>query len=144
MIHHSVTSATTTMADLDRMHRTRGFTEIGYHYGLQRDTSGRVHLKKGRAATKPGAHCHGGWNRKALGLVVIGTFHPGLPHSEHPDEGLITAIVDACAHLCQKHAIAPSAILGHRDQWATACPGDYLYAHLPEIRQRVADALTGD
>ena len=37
-------------------------------------------------------------------------------------------------------------ILGHRDNPAhpnaTGCPGDYLYAELPTIRQRVAELLT--
>jgi hypothetical protein len=33
------------------------------------------------------------------------------------------------------------AIVGHRDYVSTQCPGDVLYARLPELRDRVAALL---
>ena len=40
-------------ADIDRMHKERGFKEIGYHYVI--DIDGTVEV--GRVTTKAGAHC---------------------------------------------------------------------------------------
>ena len=34
-------------------------------------------------------------------------------------------------------------VFGHRDTKSTACPGRYGYARLPEIRDKVAAAMSG-
>ena len=52
-------------------------------------------------------------------------------------------LVQTCAWLCSVYGLDPQvAIVGHRDYVATTqCPGDVLYARLPELRNRVATAL---
>lgn len=128
MVHHTVTASNLTVDDIRKLHLARGFTDIGYHYLIQRDSTGRGHLKVGRPDTQPGAHCPaGGYNKTAIGMSVIGCFHPGYPFSERlvPDTPLYNDIVGAAAHLCEKYHIPADSehILYHRDAKPTACPG---------------------
>jgi len=46
--------------------------------------------------------------------------------------------------LCDVYRLDPyQAIVGHRDYVSTTvCPGDVLYARLPELRQKVAARLS--
>ncbi len=47
-----------------------------------------------------------------------------------------------CSWLCEAYGLDPhAAIVGHRDYNPTQCPGDVVYARLPELRNRVADNL---
>lgn len=56
-----------TTADIDRQHRQRGFTSIGYHFVIYRD--GTLHL--GRPVTEVGAHVRG-YNRYSIGVAYVG------------------------------------------------------------------------
>lgn len=56
-----------TVKDIDRWHKKRGFTGIGYHYVIYLD--GSLHL--GRALEKQGAHCEG-QNKNSIGICYIG------------------------------------------------------------------------
>jgi hypothetical protein len=49
---------------------------------------------------------------------------------------VLTAIV--CAATAPDSAAAAPVISGHRDWLATECPGERLYARLPELREQVA------
>lgn len=53
------------------------------------------------------------------------------------------SLVDLCADLCRCCNISVNNIKGHRDFFATACPGDWLYNQLPLLRQQVHQKLTG-
>lgn len=143
MIHHTATAPTLTVADIDRMHRQRGYNGVGYHYLIQRDREGKAYLKAGRSDTQIGAHAGvNKYNREALGLSVIGYFHPGSEHSEHVGDQLFADIVAAVCHLCKTYGIpADNAhILYHRDVRSTACPGDWFPAKATLI-QAVRKAL---
>lgn len=53
------------------------------------------------------------------------------------------SLVGTCAWLCRAYDLDPAtAIAGHRDFISTSCPGDRLYARLPELRTEVARLLT--
>lgn len=56
-----------TVTDIDRWHRARGWSGIGYHYVIY--TDGSVH--PGRPVGKTGAHC-AGHNRESIGIVYAG------------------------------------------------------------------------
>lgn len=56
-----------TVADIDRMHRARGWKKIGYHYVVYRD--GSVH--EGRPVAEVGAHVYG-HNANSIGVVYVG------------------------------------------------------------------------
>jgi hypothetical protein len=51
------------------------------------------------------------------------------------------SLVELCASLCSSCAVSPENIRGHRDFSNTDCPGDWLYAQLPQLRQEVAIKL---
>lgn len=51
------------------------------------------------------------------------------------------SLVSLVAYIASQYNISPEMIRGHRDFNSTACPGDVLYARLPELRQAVADRL---
>jgi N-acetylmuramoyl-L-alanine amidase len=146
LIHHSVTSPAATVSDLRAMHLARGFQDIGYHYVIERAAPDytRGHLKAARKTTLAGAHAGvSGWNAKALGLCVVGTFHPGLPHSEGlpPESPLYGDVLAAVLHVCRKFRIPAAHVLGHRDVKATACPGEWF--PLAALKRDVAAALGG-
>lgn len=69
IIHCSATpeGRHTTVEDIDRWHRDRGFKGIGYHYVIYLD--GSIH--KGRDESAVGAHClqH---NSRSIGVCYIG------------------------------------------------------------------------
>lgn len=43
------------------------------------------------------------------------------------------ALVMLCVDLCVNLNLDPGVIRGHRDFVATKCPGDWLYAALPQL-----------
>lgn len=69
IIHCSATpdGRETTVADIERWHKQRGFTRIGYHYVIYLD--GSIHT--GRPEHIVGAHCLG-QNQTSIGICYIG------------------------------------------------------------------------
>ncbi len=119
-----------TTADIDRQHRQRGFTSIGYHYVIYRD--GTLHL--GRPVTEVGAHVRG-YNRYSIGVAYVG----GLASDGRTPKDTRTpeqrqALRNLLARL--KSRFAGARICGHRDlspdlnrdgriepsEWLKACP----------------------
>jgi hypothetical protein len=109
----------------------RGFTDIGYHYVIERDRLGFGHLKRARPDTRAGGHAGKrsetfdgrDWNAFALGLAVVGNFHPGYGTPERMTPRLYHTVLAAAAHLCRKYGIPPEHVKFHREVKATACPG---------------------
>jgi hypothetical protein len=82
------------------------------------------------------------YNSSAIGLCFVGYFHP--PNNDQPtDEAIETFqawlgwMIDSGRLTSDVLTKAPSSgqrgWYGHRDVWATACPGDVLYPILPTI-----------
>ena len=58
-----------TMQDFRRLHRARGYEDVGYHFIIFED--GRV--EEGRSIKFQGAHCkRGGHNRHSIGIAYVG------------------------------------------------------------------------
>jgi hypothetical protein len=75
---------------------------------------------------------------------TIGIENEGTYTSRAVPGALWKSLVEVCVWLCQTYALDPSqAIVGHRDFNKTSCPGDRLYARLPELRRSVAARLEG-
>jgi N-acetylmuramoyl-L-alanine amidase-like protein len=74
---------------------------------------------------------------------TIGIENEGLYTSQDTTVALFNSLVQTCAWLCSAYGLDPhAAIVGHRDYVTTTeCPGDVLYARLPELRNRVATVL---
>ncbi|WP_019610667.1 peptidoglycan recognition family protein [Nocardiopsis sp. CNS-639] len=113
--------------------------------GQQLTISRGGHVMEGRdrsfAAIREGSHVVGA-HVANNNSTCIGIENEGLYTSVSPTGALTDALVATLAWLCGAYRLDPhSAILGHRDFNATACPGDVLYALLPELRDAVADAM---
>lgn len=66
VIHHTASPCWTTVQDIDRWHKERGWDGIGYHFVIKCDGT----IEKGRSLHKQGAHAKGRNNR--LGIVLVG------------------------------------------------------------------------
>jgi len=76
---------------------------------------------------------------------TIGIENEGRYVTADVPAALFQSLAGTCAWLCATYELDPfAAIVGHRDYvTTTVCPGDRLYARLPELRQRVTEMLTG-
>lgn len=116
IIHCSDTPAGryTTVEDIDRWHRERGFKKIGYHYVIY--LNGAIH--KGRSETEVGAHCKG-YNAHSIGVCYVGGKENGKPkdtRTEAQKESLLFLLRDL------KKRYPQAKICGHRDLAARDCP----------------------
>lgn len=77
-------------------------------------------------------------NAHSIGIESEGNYMSATPPGE-----LMSALAETCAWLCLTYGLNPgSAIVGHRDYNATSCPGDKLYAMLPQLRRDVRSRLS--
>ncbi|MDU4962483.1 MAG: peptidoglycan recognition family protein [Sporomusaceae bacterium] len=112
-------------AELHAMHLGQGWSGIGYHLVIRKDGG----VERGRPIWAKGAHSIPG-NSNSIGIHLCGNFE-----LETPTEAQIESLAMLCCHLCSVYSLGPyEAIIGHRDQDATACPGQELYRLLPVIR----------
>jgi hypothetical protein len=149
-VHHSagghVNNAITAFQALNEYAiNTKGYSALDYDILVHRDQrTGLVTIGEGRGQWMSAATLDR--NEQGEAICLLGYFHPGhtLSRQPHPDEleGVARGIVWGIA---QGWIAATTSILGHRDNpahpGATGCPGDYLQAKLPWIRDRVAQLL---
>lgn len=122
VIHYSATypDQDMTRADIDKMHKKRGFREIGYHWFIRRDGT----LEEGRAEGTLGAHvkrhnsgtigiCFAGGIERSTGSNV-GVWNP-TPEQEKTMLALIADI--------QKRHPTARKVVGHRNLGPSQCPG---------------------
>lgn len=124
-------------ADLDKMHRARGWSGIGYHYVIKRDGT----VEKGRPDEKVGAHVSG-HNAHTLGITCVG----GIERATGPNVGVDNrtdaqkaATIRLLHELLTRHSNA--RVTGHRDMpgAATQCPGFDAAAWWAEIERQAQD-----
>lgn len=120
VVHYSATyeDQDIGVAEIDKMHRARGFSGVGYHYVIRRNGT----VEKGRPENIVGAHV-GGQNTRKIGICCIG----GLDRKTGPDKGVDNRTPAQKAALriliCQVLTRHPGArVCGHRDLAATQCP----------------------
>jgi hypothetical protein len=131
-----------------------GWDDIGYNFLV--DKYGQVFEGRWGGMDKPvvGAHAMG-FNYGSVGVALIGNYNgAGLTALER--DSLVKVLawrldlahVDPLSHVTRVSAGNPKydqgtsvllrAISGHRDTYATSCPGDSVYAQLPSITRQVA------
>jgi hypothetical protein len=163
-VHHTVTvneygpqDSAAIVLGIHKYHRdTNGWNDIGYNFLV--DRYGQVF--EGRAGgvdqTVVGAHAQG-YNSVSTGVAVLGTYSAvpiapeamaglaqllGWKLSLHgvPAEG--TVVVPSGGggsnRFPEGTPVTLNRISGHRDGNSTSCPGDALYAQLPELRRRAS------
>jgi hypothetical protein len=151
LVHHTATpnSLDLTRAAADRLARSiqnyhmnvQGWLDTGQHFTISRGgvvLEGRHRsldaLNGGRDQIQ-GAHCPN-QNNIAVGIENEGTYT-----SVDPPGALWGQLRSLCAYACAQYKISPGELRGHREFYDTACPGDRLFAMLPQLRREVAAAL---
>lgn len=93
---------------------------------------------EGRGIGVAGAHTSG-WNTNshAVAAAIDGT--------DYVPDGVVDRLAEAAVWLWREGAVdEPAYDGGHRDVGDTVCPGDQLYALIPEINRRAARLAQGD
>jgi len=115
--------------EIDRSHRQRGFTAIGYHYVIKRDGT----VEKGRPENTVGAHVEG-YNSRSLGICLVGGVDAAGKPQDNFTDAQWAALIPTLRSL--KHAYPLAKIVGHRDlspdknkdgkvsphEWLKSCP----------------------
>ena len=145
---------------------TQGWGDIGYNAlidhegriyegrrGRDRDPSGRLDrdiLSQGVV----GGHAFN-FNYGSVGIALLGNFQ-----EESPTDAMWQALQSILMFEHRRNRIDPRRTLdfarandlwrddlptmpGHRDCNNTECPGDFVYPHLPDLRERVAERIAG-
>jgi N-acetylmuramoyl-L-alanine amidase len=105
-----------TVEDINKWHKDRGFTSIGYHYVIYLD--GSIH--KGRDIEKTGAHCVN-HNAKSIGICYIGGIDkdgktPKDTRTAQQKESLLSLLKEL------KLKYPKAKICGHNEFAKKACP----------------------
>ncbi|MGR8010191.1 peptidoglycan recognition protein family protein [Streptomyces hypolithicus] len=161
-VHHSATGnnytcsqAPSVLRSIYRYHvKSSGWRDFGYNFAI--DKCGRIYEGRAGGVAKPvmGAHTLG-FNSNSTGIAVLGTFS-----STSPPAAAVTAVAKLTAWKLGLHGANPSAktvltsggggrygkganvtlnvISGHRDGFATECPGARLYNQLGTTRDTAA------
>ena len=121
VVHHSATPEDFSVEDIRKIHLAEGFSDIGYHFLVNKEG-----MHPGRDIKYKGAHAIGEKgtipepNRYAIGICLIGSFE-----HDDPSPKLINELAYAVKILAAKYNIPryKTRILGHKDVDSTACPG---------------------
>ncbi|MEV6358456.1 peptidoglycan recognition protein family protein [Streptomyces hydrogenans] len=157
-VHHSATGnnytcgqAPSVLRGIYRYHvKSSGWRDFGYNFAV--DKCGNIYEGRAGGVAKPvlGAHTLG-FNTNSMGVAVLGTFT-----SSTPPAAAVTAVARLTAWKLGLHGIDPKGtqtlvsgggnlyakgrkvrfhtIAGHRDGFATDCPGGRLYNKLGTAR----------
>ncbi|MFF9017898.1 peptidoglycan recognition protein [Streptomyces sp. NPDC014870] len=157
-VHHSATGnnytckqAPSVLRSIYRYHtQSSGWRDFGYNFAV--DKCGNIYEGRAGGVSKPvlGAHTLG-FNTNSMGIAVLGTYS-----STNPPAAVTTAIARLTAWKLGLHGGNPkgkatltsgggnrykkgtkvkfNTIAGHRDGYATACPGARLYGKLGTTR----------
>ncbi|MFF0430425.1 peptidoglycan recognition protein [Streptomyces sp. NPDC004520] len=157
-VHHSATGnnytcskAPTVLRSIYRYHvLSSGWRDLGYNFAI--DKCGNIYEGRAGGIAKPvlGAHTLG-FNTNSMGIAVLGTFT-----KSNPPAAVVTAVARLTAWKLGLHGVNPkgtsylisgggnlykkgtkvrfNSIAGHRDGFATECPGAHLYSKLGTAR----------
>lgn len=129
--------------------KTRGWSDVGYNFLV--DKFGRIWEGRAGGVDRPvvGAHTSG-YNNYSFAMSAIGNFEvTGAPSAMLRAYGALFAWklslhgVDAADTSQKIGSKYFPAISGHRDAGSTACPGRYLYAKIPRIRELADEGQAG-
>ncbi|MEU9594562.1 N-acetylmuramoyl-L-alanine amidase [Streptomyces sp. NPDC048193] len=161
-VHHSATGnnyrcsqAPSVIRGIYRYHvKSMGWRDIGYNFLV--DKCGKIYEGRAGGVSKPvlGAHTMG-FNSNSMGIAVLGTYG-----SKKPSSAAVKAVARLTAWKLGLHGMNPrgktylksgggnlyrkgknvrlNVISGHRDGFATSCPGKQLYGKLGTARSTAA------
>lgn len=102
--------------DIDKWHRQRGFSCIGYHYVILIDGT----LQVGRPLDKVGAHCKG-HNAHSIGIAYVGGIDIYGQYADTRTVEQRATMATLIDFLCKSFSTI-KIVSGHRDYAARACP----------------------
>jgi hypothetical protein len=111
VIHHSATPTGGAVA-FDKMHKAKGWDELGYHFVVGNGTDTRD------GQIEVGSRWPKQFNEHGIGICLVGNFDVS-----HPSETQVKAVEKLVAYLMKTYHIPPDHVLGHRDCKSTDCPG---------------------
>lgn len=131
IIHHTATQKDLTVADIRRIHKGMGYSDVGYHFLINEQGDKMT----GRPIGYSGAHTLGekkqqhrdaryryvvDTNYKGIGISLIGSFENIAPPSI-----MINETAYLIKKLCEKYNIplTRDRIFGHNEVDLTLCPG---------------------
>lgn len=117
IIHCSATpeGRNVTVGEIDRWHRDRGFSSIGYHWVIYLD--GTIH--KGREESLAGAHTVG-HNADSIGVCYVGGVDKQMKPKDTRTPVQRIALKELVKNLQERYPGA--TIHGHNEFAAKACP----------------------
>ncbi len=139
VIHHSATTAGGAAA-FDRMHRGKGWDELGYHFVIgngSQTRDGQIEVGPRWPKQKWGAHAKTPDNRYndfGIGICLVGNFDLSRPSAEQ-----LRAVSKLVAYLMKAYRIPADRVIGHGDTKPTDCPGRNM--NLAQIRWMSAKVL---
>lgn len=147
IIHHTAGPAHQGPLEIDAEHRARGFAMIGYNYVI--DYDGTVFAGRPLLDVPAAAY---GRNATSVDVALTGNFQSDDHGFTGPPTQPQIAALEALALFLHQQLPTITRTIGHRDvaplfypndqgDYATACPGDLLYAQLPAIKAAVHSAL---
>jgi hypothetical protein len=132
----------------------RGWGDIGYNFLV--DKFGNIYQGRYGGEDVIGGHAYG-WNTGSLGVSVLGCYDSAACSApQGVTQEALNAIADLSAWTASRRWLDPRAwrdfdngsstvsayvLSGHKDYASTACPGDMLYAQLPDLRQAAWERL---
>lgn len=108
ILHHAVYDG--DVEGIDKIHKNKGYTCIGYHFYVRKDGT----IYRGRRESTIGAHTYGS-NSTSLGICAEGNFEQDIMSAEQKN-----SIIELVGYLKGKYGI--SKVIRHKDVSATACP----------------------
>jgi len=119
VVHHSASPEYTSRETIERWHKDRGFSQIGYHYYICRVPHYGPHTTIGRPVEIMGAHAKGS-NDGSIGICLAGDYTKG-----EPAEDMWKHLLTICRLMMQRYDLTVDDIYGHGQvgSTATACPG---------------------
>lgn len=123
IIHHSATTRGGAVA-FDKMHKAKGWDELGYHFVIGNGTDtkdGLIEVGSRWPKQKWGAHAKTADNRYndyGIGICLVGNFD-----IDRPTAAQMQSVSKLVAYLMKTYKIPASNVLGHGETKATDCPG---------------------
>jgi N-acetylmuramoyl-L-alanine amidase len=117
IVHCSATpeGRNVSAATIDKWHKERGWSGIGYHYVVKLDGS----IEYGRMVDKVGAHCKG-HNKSSIGICYIGGCDSDMKAKDTRTPQQIASMLELIRILKKLHPGVE--VFGHRDFSTKECP----------------------
>ncbi len=128
IVHHSATENGSART-FDRLHRQRGWDELGYDFVIGNGTEtpdGYIEIGPRWKKQKHGAHCKtpsNHYNNFGVGICLVGNFQYQYPSSHQ-----LASLKKLILFLAKRYNIPAEQVMGHGEvpQTHTLCPGKHV------------------